>query len=125
MFRTLLINPGSTSSEISLFEDETEIKSARIVHPVADLRRYKTILDQYPYRYEIIKEKLQEWNVRRGELAAVVGRSAIGKKENGAYEVTLKMIEDVKSMMLRVEHPAGLGCMLAKAVADEYGVPSL
>jgi butyrate kinase len=124
MFRTLLINPGSTSSEISLFEDETEIKTARIVHPVADLRRYKTILDQYPYRYEIIQNKLQEWAIQKGDLAAVVGRSAIGKKESGTYEVTTKMIEDIKFIMSHIEHPAGLGCMLAKAVADEFGVPA-
>ena len=50
MFRTLLINPGSTSSEISIFEDEREVKSARMIHPVAELRKYSTILDQYPYR---------------------------------------------------------------------------
>lgn len=124
MFRTLLINPGSTSSEISIFEDELEMKSARIVHPIEDLRQYKSILEQFPYRYDIIKKQLQDWNIKKGDLAAVVGRSAIGKKESGTYEVNLKMIEDVKLFMSRVEHAAGMGCMLAKAVADEHGIPA-
>jgi butyrate kinase len=124
MFRTLLINPGSTSSEISIFEDEREVKSARMIHPVAELRKYSTILDQYPYRCAAIKEQLRQWNIRKGDLAAVVGRSFISRRESGAYVVNQKMIDDVKSILSRVEHAAGMGCMLAREIADEQGIPA-
>ncbi|MBN1382518.1 MAG: butyrate kinase [Deltaproteobacteria bacterium] len=124
MFRTLLINPGSTSSEVSIFEDENEIKSARMIHPVSELRKYPKILDQFPYRSGIIKDQLNEWNIKKGDLAAVVGRSAIGKKESGAYEVNQKMIDDVKLFMTKIGHAAGMGCMLAKEIADEHGIPA-
>lgn len=124
MFRTLLINPGSTSSEVSIFEDETEVKSARMIHHVSELRKYPKILDQFPYRSAVVKEQLATWNIKKGDLAAVVGRSAIGKKASGAYLVNQKMIDDVKLIMSRVEHAAGMGCMLAGEIAEEHGIPA-
>jgi butyrate kinase len=124
MFRTLLINPGSTSSEVSVFEDENEVKSARMIHPVTELRKYPKILNQFPYRSAIIKDQLRKWNIKKGDLAAVVGRSFIDRKESGTYVVNQKMIDDVKLIMSWVEHAAGLGCMLAREIADEQGVPA-
>jgi len=124
MFRTLLINPGSTSSEVSVFEDEKEVKSARMVHPVTELRKYPKVLDQFPYRSAIIKDQLREWNIKKGDLAAVVGRSFIDREESGTYVVNQRMIDDVKLIMSRIEHAAGLGCMLAREIADEQGVPA-
>jgi len=124
MFRTLLINPGSTSSEVSIFEDEHEVKSARMMHPVTELRKYPKILDQFPYRSAAIKDQLRQWNIKKGYLSAVVGRSFIGRKESGAYVVNQKMIDDVKVIMSRVEHAAGMGCMLAREIADEQGIPA-
>jgi butyrate kinase len=124
MFRTLLINPGSTSSEVSIFEDEDEVKSARMIHPVTKLRKYPKILDQLPYRSAIIKDQLKQWNIKKGDLTAVVGRSAIGRKESGTYVVNQRMIDDVKIIMSRLEHASGMGCMLAKEIADEQGIPA-
>jgi butyrate kinase len=109
---------------VSVFEDENEIKSARIIHPVSTLRKYPTILDQFPYRCSILKDQLKEWNIKKGDIAAVVGRSAIGRRESGVYEVNDKMIADVKIAMSRMGHPAGMGCLLAKEIADEYGIPA-
>ncbi|OPY89704.1 MAG: putative butyrate kinase 2 [Syntrophus sp. PtaU1.Bin208] len=124
MFRTLLINPGSTSSEVSLFEDEIEVESARMMHPVAELRKYPKILDQFPYRIAAIRDQLRQWNIQKGDLAAIVGRSFINRKESGAYVVNQKMIDDVKVILSRVEHAAGLGCMLAREIGDEQSIPA-
>ena len=124
MYRTLVINPGSTSTEISIFEDEKEIRSARVVHPVDELRKFDKIMEQFPYRSEIIISKLSEWGINKGDLSAVVGRSGLLKREGGTYEVNQKMIDDVKAGKVRVEHAAILGCLLAKEIADEHRVPA-
>lgn len=124
MFRVLLINPGSTSTELSIFEDETEEKNARIIHPIEELRKYKRILDQFPYRCRIVKEKLDEWHLKKGDLAAVVGRSAIGRRESGTYLVNQKMVDDIKVNMARVEHAAGMGCMLAAEIGNALAIPA-
>lgn len=124
MYRILVINPGSTSTEISLFEDEDENKSARIVHPVDDLRKFETILDQLPYRSAVIASQMQEWGIGRDDLAAVVGRSALLRKETGTYEVNSKMVDDLKSGKVRIEHAAILGGLLADEVAKRYDAPA-
>lgn len=122
MHRIFVINPGSTSTELSLFEDEKEVKSTRIVHPVRDLREFNRALEQFPYRRHIVKSTLSEWRLKIGDISAVVGRSGIRTKESGTYRVNEKMISDIASGKVRLEHPAILGCMLAKEVADEYEV---
>jgi butyrate kinase len=124
MYKILVINPGSTSTEINIFEDEKEVKSAQIVHPVAELRQFKKVIEQFPYRNNIIKSKLLEWGIKKGDLSAVVGRSGPRVKESGIFEVNQLMVDMVKSEKVRVEHPAILGCMLAKEVADEYQIPA-
>jgi butyrate kinase len=124
MYRIFVINPGSTSTELSLFEDEKEVKSARIVHPVDELRKFDKVLQQYPYRSSIVKTSLSEWLLMRGNISAVVGRSGVRTKEGGTYEVNQRMINDVTSGKVRTEHAAILGCLLAKEIADEYGVPA-
>lgn len=125
MYKILIINPGSTSTEISLFEDETEIKSARIVHPVDELKAFDKVIEQLPYRSKIIKTKLAEWTIRKGNLSIVVGRSSLRKKVGGSYLVTQRMVDDAKEGKMKVEHAALLGCLLAKEIGDEYGVPAL
>jgi butyrate kinase len=124
MYRILTVNPGSTSTELSLFEDEEEVKNAKIVHPVDELRKFSRVLEQFPYRSRVIRSKLVEWGITKGNIAAVVGRSGVRTREGGTYEVNRKMIEDVTSGKIRVEHAAILGCLLAKEIADEYGVPA-
>jgi len=124
MHGIIVINPGSTSTEVSLFEDESEIKSARIVHPVDDLRRFDTVFDQLPYRGKVIKSQLADWGTAKGDLAAIVGRSALLRRETGTYEVNRKMTDDVTAGKVRIQHAAALGCLLAKEISDEYGAPA-
>jgi len=124
MYKILVINPGSTSTEINIFEDEKEVKSAQIGHPVDELRQFKKVIEQFPYRNNIIKSKLLEWGVNKGDLSAVVGRSGPRVKESGIFKVNQLMFDIVKSEKVRVEHPAILGCMLAWEVAEEYQIPA-
>jgi len=124
MFSILVINPGSTSTEISVFEDERETRNARIVHPVDELRKFGRVIEEFPYRNQFVRSQLSEWQIKKGDLSAVVGRSGPPTREGGIYEVNQKMFDDVKSGRARAEHPAILGCLLAKEVANEYGVPA-
>ncbi|MFC1864366.1 butyrate kinase [Chloroflexota bacterium] len=124
MYRILVINPGSTSTELSIFEDEKEVKSARIVHPVDELRKFGRAIEQFPYRNKIVKSTVSDWRIKKGDLSAVIGRSGPPTREGGTFEVNQKMVDDVKSGKVRVEHPAILGCLLAKEIADEHGIPA-
>jgi len=124
MFRILVINPGSTSTEVSLFEDEKEIGNVRTVHPVEELRRCSTVLDQFPYRRDIVRSLCSGWGLAEGGLDAVVGRSALRDHRTGVYEVNGKMVEDFRAGKAKVEHAAMLGCLLARDMADLLGAPA-
>jgi butyrate kinase len=124
MYKILVINPGSTSTEISLFEDEREVKSARIVHPVEKLRAFDRVIDQLPYRNDVIKVQLAGWAIRKGDLSAVVGRSSILKKVEGSYLVNQKMANDAREGKMKYEHAALLGCLLAKEIGENFGIPA-
>lgn len=124
MYKILVINPGSTSTEISLFEEETELRSERIVHPVEELRAFDRVLDQLPYRSDIVKSQLAGWGINGGDLSAVVGRSALRGKKTGVYEVSPQMVGDIRTGRVGIEHAAVLGCLLAAEIAGLFHVPA-
>ena len=55
-FRILVINPGSTSTKISLFEEETPLFEKNIFHESAVLLGFAHVNDQMPFRYGVILE---------------------------------------------------------------------
>lgn len=124
MFKILVINPGSTSTEIALFEGEREGKSMKAVHPIDELRRFTTVLDQFPYRREIVQSQFTAWGVTPGSLDAVIGRSALRGKKTGVYEVNERMIEDLRAVRMESQHASILGGLLARDIADDFRVPA-
>ena len=48
--KTLVINPGSTSTKVSYFENEKNIYTESIFHDAPELLRYPTVNDQIPLR---------------------------------------------------------------------------
>ena len=53
MYRVIVLNPGSTSTKVALYEDEKKIFSVNIAHPASDLAVFPNIVDQLPYRKEM------------------------------------------------------------------------
>ena len=56
MHRLLVINPGSTSTKVAVYEDERPLFVESIRHSSDDLAAYPHILDQYGFRLEAILE---------------------------------------------------------------------
>ena len=48
--KVLVINPGSTSAKIAIYEEETVIYSETIDHEAADLAPFSCVLEQLDYR---------------------------------------------------------------------------
>lgn len=115
----LAINPGSTSTKVSLFSGEKEVKSYKIDHKKQELDNYESISDQYEYRLELIKNWLESESVSIDQLNAVVGRGGLLRPmPGGTYSVTEKMIEDLK-IGIQGEHASNLGGLLAKGIAKD------
>ena len=52
--KVLVINPGSTSTKVGVFEDETLLFEETLRHPTEEIAKYATIIDQKDFRKEII-----------------------------------------------------------------------
>lgn len=123
-FRLLIINPGSTSTKISVFDNEKEILSKTLHHSSDELKDFKSIIDQYDFRKTIIEKFLEENNVPLSSLSAVVGRGGLLHPiPSGTFVVNDKMVEDLKSCKYG-EHASNLGGIISKAIADNLNIPA-
>ena len=122
--KILVINPGSTSTKIGVFEDTTLLFDETLRHSTEEIAKYPTVIDQKDFRKDIIVSFLKEKNFDIKSLNLIVGRGGLLKPiPGGTYEVTDDLIADLKSCV-RGEHASNLGGILAREIADEIGVKS-
>lgn len=121
-YKVLTINPGSTSTKIALFENETCLYSKNVAHDASELAKYNKISDQLPYRRNMILDLLEEADISLEDVDVFVGRGGgLLACQGGTYLVSDLMYEHARNMQNGVIHPASLGPQLAKDFADQYG----
>ena len=114
----LAINPGSTSTKFSLFEEENLIFERSLCHLPEDLDRFERISDQFHFRKDLIMNELSERKICLGCIAAVVGRGGLVKPiESGIYRVNQRMKDDLKAGLLG-QHASNLGGLIADDIAS-------
>ncbi|NLY45524.1 MAG: butyrate kinase [Tissierella sp.] len=124
MYKILVINPGSTSTKIGVFDDEELVFEETIRHSVEELAEFDKINEQNEFRKNVIIKTLEKNNIDINELNAVVGRGGLLKPiEGGTYLVNDKMLEDLK-VGIQGEHASNLGGLIAYDIARENGVKS-
>ena len=122
--KSLIINPGSTSTKIGVFEDETLLFEETLRHSTEEIAQYASIVDQKDFRKEIITNLLKEKDFDITSLNMVVGRGGMLKPiPGGTYAVTDDLLEDLK-IGKQGQHASNLGGILAREIADSIGVPS-
>lgn len=120
-YKLLIINPGSTSTKIGVYEGEKEILEETLRHSAEEILKYDTIFDQLDFRKEVILKVLKEKVIDINELDAVVGRGGMLKPiEGGTYEVNEAMVEDLK-IGVQGPHASNLGGILSNEIAKEIG----
>ena len=123
-YRLLIINPGSTSTKIGVYDGEHEVLVETLRHSAEEILSYKTIYDQKSFRKNVILDVLKSKNFDLSTLDAVVGRGGMLKPiPGGTYEVNDHMLEDLKQGV-QGQHASNLGGILSKEIADELGIKS-
>ncbi|MFP4178233.1 MAG: butyrate kinase [Acholeplasmataceae bacterium] len=123
-YTILAINPGSTSTKLAVYEDQRCLFDVNVKHDIKQIGRFERIIDQYDFRRKAIETALNERAFDLERLAAVVGRGGMLKPiESGTYAVNDAMIDYMRRAP-RGEHASNLGCVLAKEIGDQYGIPS-
>ncbi|AJG96919.1 butyrate kinase [Clostridium beijerinckii] len=123
-YKLLIINPGSTSTKIGVYEGEKELFEETLRHTNEEIKRYDTIYDQFEFRKEVILNVLKEKNFDIKTLSAIVGRGGMLRPvEGGTYAVNDAMVEDLK-VGVQGPHASNLGGIIAKSIGDELSIPS-
>lgn len=122
--KSLIINPGSTSTKIGVFEDETLLFEETLRHSTEEIAKYASIVDQKDFRKQIILDLLKEKAFDIHSLQVVVGRGGMLKPiPGGTYAVSDGLLEDLK-IGKQGQHASNLGGILAREIGDSIGVPS-
>ena len=121
-FRLLVINPGSTSTKVSLFEDETPVFERKLFHEASELLKFSHVNDQMPFRRGVILDMLKAEGVDPHSIDAFVGRcGGTHSQPSGVIRVDRNLYDDAVKGVDGSEHPAKLGVMLAWKFAEEFG----
>jgi butyrate kinase len=121
-YKILVINPGSTSTKVALFENESLLSEETMKHPIEQLKQFPNLWDQFELRKQSITSFLEKHNISSDQLSAIVGRGGLLKSiPGGTYLVNEKMVEDARKGV-QGEHASNLGCALAWTLAREAGI---
>jgi butyrate kinase len=120
----LAINPGSTSTKISLYNGAEEVFTKTLRHSSEEIGGFDKVIDQFKFRETTIVAALEESGVKLEDLAAVVGRGGLLRPiSSGVYAVNDEMVEDLKSAKYG-EHASNLGGIIALEISKRVGCPA-
>ena len=118
IYRILVINPGSTSTKVAVYDNEKSVFLKNIKHSNEELEPFKTIADQYEFRKEVILNELINADIDIERINGVVGRGGLVKPiPSGVYEVNEALKRDLRIGVLG-EHASNLGGLIADDIAN-------
>jgi len=114
----LVINPGSTSTKIAVYDEDKLIAKETLAHSFKDLLQFEQLIDQLGYRKKLIETFLKKENIKLSQIDGFIGRGGLMKSvKSGIYEVNDQMIVDMATCKYGT-HASNLGGILAKELAD-------
>ncbi|RUT78348.1 butyrate kinase [Ancylomarina longa] len=117
----VVINPGSTSTKIALYNRSKLIAEKVMRHAQKDLDQFRKVTDQFEYRYQMVEAALDTM-FRDNKLIVVgmVGRGGIVKPlKGGTYRINEAFLADAQSGKYG-DHASNLGSMLANELAKHF-----
>ena len=118
----LVINPGSTSTKIAVFQGEKVLLQQNIRHSGEELAPYTAIMDQAPFRLRCVEQALAGFDLTR--LDAVCARGGmLPACPSGAFAVDQDMIGYL-SAITQGAHASNLGCVMARDLAEPLHIPA-
>lgn len=123
--KTLVINPGSTSTKAAIFEDDKELARENLAHSKDDLSKFKVWTEQLDYRYGLVMDFLKGAGCNAADLSCVMSR---GGSPPGIYAGATRVDDRLVDALLNrplEPHPASLGPVIAAKIAKEAGIPAL
>lgn len=117
----LVINPGSTSTKLALFNDLEQVQGKTFEHTADDLSGYARLVDQEEMRFALVLRFLLSCAIEANQLDAVIGRGGLLRPiEGGVYAVNDRMLRELRNGA-HGEHASNLGAILASRISELAG----
>jgi butyrate kinase len=116
--KILVINPGSTSTKIAVYNNSICILLKTLYHTHAELAPYQTVIEQFEFRKNIILSELAHDRIDLNAVDIVIGRGGLTYPlESGVYVVNELMVEHCRQGVMGI-HASNLGSMIAFDIAN-------
>jgi len=120
----LVINPGSTSTKLALYENEQAIFEERITYSADKIAKYKKMADQYDMRLEGVRSFLEKMPIPKAQLSAIASRGGLTAPiQSGAYMINDLLVDRVLNRPYS-QHASSLAAPLSKTIASELDIPA-
>lgn len=120
--RILVINPRSSFTKVAVFDNQNLVYLNKIFHDKSVFKDYEKVVDQCPFRKGLILNELKNADISLDTINIVVGRGGLLKPlKSGVYEVTDKIIDDLKNSPLG-EDSVNLGGLIARSIAKSLNI---
>lgn len=121
--KILVINPGSTSTKLAVYENNQQQWSTTLSHPAEELSGFHHPIEQLDYRDSQMRAALRNAGIPR-EFDAVIARGGLLKPTpGGVYIVDDLICHDL--IHSPNEHACNLGALMARDIALESDCPAL
>ena len=125
-YRVLAINPGSTSTKISVYRGDSEEFTEELQHTPGELAPFegRSITDQFTFRKEAILGFLRENGLELRALDAISARGGLLRPiPHGTYRVNDRMLKDLCAG-IGGEHASNLGALIASELCTGTEIPA-
>ena len=120
----LVINPGSTSTKIGVFENDTLLFDKTLRHSAEELEKFDSIPAQKDWRRKLVMKALEDQGFDVKTLSAVSGRGGLlAPIRGGTYAVSDRLVRDC-TVGVQGQHASNLGGIIAREIGDQLGIPS-
>jgi len=124
IYRFLVINPGSTSTKLGVFENEKMVVEETIRHTRGETEKFDSIVDQKEMRLALVEEMLRAKGIALSSFDAVVGRGGLVEPiDSGVYLVNDRMLHDLVHSTA-ASHASSLGGIIAAELGRRIGRPA-
>ncbi len=122
--RILVINPGSTSTKIAVWQEEKGLTlEDNIQHPPQEMEKFEDIPDQLEYRVNVVRDSLQGKGYEAEDFSAIAARGGLLKPlAGGTYQVNSIMRRDLKTGV-QGQHPSNLAGLIGHELGREQDLP--
>ena len=123
VYKMLIINPGSTSTKIAVYENTNPLFESNQSHGTEELAPFEKLADQLDFRRDVLEKTLEERNISFADLDGIVTCGGLTRPvSSGIYEINELMVNELKSAKYG-EHASNLAPMIAFELSKKYSLP--